>query len=265
MAKRTQNLPARPNQDKKNGLPSEEINGRRYTKYDPSLALNIVERVANGELLVDICNPEKGMPVRTTFLNWVAREPTLAQAYAAAKELSAHAMEEEAISIARKARAQNLTTQQLRAAEIAIGQLRWSAERRDRKSFGAQSNAPIVVPIQINTTLDMGENAQTNAEIQDIYTIDVKPNVVESETFREMSLEEGRKRMGLQLDEKGKRILKPRLAMDEEINRDRLEKRKAKDRARLAQKYREEKEAKRAKSISDGNDPAESDIEYGDD
>lgn len=166
-----------PRQDRKVHLPKEKIGNRYVTRYDPTVALQIVERLAEGETLATICTLDNKMPTRTTFMKWVAREPELQKAWLAARELSAMAMEEEALGTARTLLQSPGTAQNVRAAEISINQLRWSASRRDPKNFGDKGLASTIVPIHISTTLNMGENAkQMDTEIADIYTIDITPN-----------------------------------------------------------------------------------------
>lgn len=157
------------------GLKRTTIGGRTLTSYDPHLALEIVERVAEGETLVKITE-EKRFPTRGTFMKWMARVPELREAYMAARELSALAFEEEAIENARSLRKSPGTAQAVRAADIAINQLRWSASRRDPKNYGDKGLASTIVPVTIQTTLNLGEGSkQGQAEIPDIYTIDVTP------------------------------------------------------------------------------------------
>lgn len=164
-----------PVQDRKLKLPRTHIGKRFLTKYDPSLALVILERIAEGELLKDICTIENGMPAKSTFLKWVAREPELRNAYMAARELSALSFEEEAIAAARELQGSPGTAQKVGAYNAAINQLRWSASRRDPKNYGDKGLAAVVVPIQINTSLDMGTGQKVEAEMPDIYTLEVIP------------------------------------------------------------------------------------------
>lgn len=164
-----------PAQDRRLKLPREEIGGRFLTAYDPKIAVAIIEKLAEGQLLRDICTEENGMPHRTTFMKWVSREPELAQAYMAARELSAMSMEEEAIDVSRKLLVDPGTAQRVSAANTLINQLRWSASRRDPKQFGDRAQTQITVPIHITTSLDMGPGGGSIAELPDIYTIDVTP------------------------------------------------------------------------------------------
>lgn len=151
------------------------------------------------------------MPARVTFMNWVARTPELKSAYLAARELSASSMEEEAISIARGSHESPGTQQKLRGAELAIKQLQWSASRRDPKAFGERAQTNLVVPININTTLDLGvAGAEQMGDSPDIYTIDLTPEVVEPEKAVRPPIGPSPTR---------KQVLVPRLPMDAPLPR----------------------------------------------
>lgn len=164
---------AQPQQDKDAGALKRERRGNKWvTTYDPAVALGIVERIAMGELLKDICAPGSGNPHRNTFYRWIVNNPALGRAYNAARELSAQGLEEEALGIAStlQHRHKKMTGTDIRALEAAMGQFRWSAIRRDPAKYGERSTTNLVVPIQINTSLDMGGSAA--AEEQGIYTIE---------------------------------------------------------------------------------------------
>lgn len=128
------------------------------TKYTPEIALDICEQVSEGEILDVICTGQNGYPKRRTFHRWCIQFPDLAKAYSAARELSALALEEEALGLARKLKAggADITGVKVRAFEVAMAQFRWSAIRRDPKRYGAGAEKSSAVNIQINTTLDLG-------------------------------------------------------------------------------------------------------------
>src|SRR5712692_10506370 len=91
-----------PRQDRRAGLGRQRRpGGKMVTVYDPSMALEIVEKVANGELLKDICAPDSHYCHITTFRKWRIAHPELERAYSAARQISAEALEEEALSGAR--------------------------------------------------------------------------------------------------------------------------------------------------------------------
>lgn len=155
-------------------LPAIEVSGRYYTKYNPNIALDIVERVAEGELLSKIT--AKGAVPETitkqTFLRWVATVPELQTAYSAALQLSAHSFEEKAIDKAQRTADAPGSPQNVSAASLLISQYRWSAARRNPTRYSDKGNTQIVVPVNINTSLNMGTQRQTmDVEVPDIYTL----------------------------------------------------------------------------------------------
>ena len=141
---------------------------RSITKYSPELALKICEKVAEGYTLSDICKGS-GMPHRTSFQRWVMLYKDVAVSYQAARELSAQSLEDEALGLARELSGpNNFTTVKVRAIDIALQQLRWSATRRDPSKYGQKAKELITVPIQINTTLNLGGDTRDK---QGIYTL----------------------------------------------------------------------------------------------
>lgn len=181
-----------PTQDRKLGLPKTQVGKKEYTRYSPEIALAIVERIAEGELLKDITSPKADVPTvaRSTFLRWVATVPELAKAYAAATQLSALAFEEDAISTARDVANTPGTPQRVSAANALISQLRWSASRRNPTKYSDKGNTQIVVPVNINTTLSLGSGQSADTvEVPDMYTIKIDTPTVDGE-FTEVLPEE---------------------------------------------------------------------------
>jgi hypothetical protein len=165
----------RPNRERHQlKLPAIEKGGRFFTRYDPNIALDIVERIADGELLSKITakDAEPLTITKQTFLRWVSTVPELQTAYSAALQISAHAFEEKAIDKAEATAANPGSPQNVSAASLLISQYRWSAARRNPTRYSDKGNTQIVVPININTTLDLGSQRQTSdVEVPDIYTI----------------------------------------------------------------------------------------------
>lgn len=141
--------------------------------YDPVVALRVVERIAEGETLIAILKPEDGMPSREVFRKWMVNNPDLARAFLAAREISASAFEEQAIEAARAIKANPIDGTHVRATEVYINQMRWSAERRNPQQYGNRQEIKVKVPIQINTTLDLGQGAlsASTKEFPDIYSL----------------------------------------------------------------------------------------------
>lgn len=180
-----------PQLDRDRGLKSVEVQGKQFTKYDAVAAMKVIERIADGELLKDICNPkDPDAPVsKSTFMRWVANVPELAKAYAAAQQISALSFEEEAIDAARRIRNAPGSAANVSAANTFISQMRWSATRRNPTKYSDKGNTAVVVPVNISSTLNLG-NAKQNidVEIPDMYTISFTPD---SAPAKEAEVEEG--------------------------------------------------------------------------
>ncbi len=71
----------------------------RPTKYTPTLAESILERLSSGESLTSICAAEE-MPKRTTVVGWQGQHDEFATSYARARIAYADAIFDEAIEIA---------------------------------------------------------------------------------------------------------------------------------------------------------------------
>lgn len=173
-----------PQRERDMKLPRVEVGGRFYTKYDPNIALDIVERIAEGELLSKI-TAKDAVPItvtKQTFLKWVATVPELSKAYSAAMQISAHSFEEMAIDKAQTTAAMPGSPQNVSAASLLISQYRWSAARRNPTRYSDKGNTQIVVPVNISTTLDMGTGKQTaDVEVPDIYTIKIDGRIEDGE------------------------------------------------------------------------------------
>lgn len=184
----------RPSRERYNlKLPAIESSGRWFTKYNPNIALDIVERIADGELLSKITATD-AVPLtvtKQTFLRWVSSVPELQTAYSAALQLSAHSFEEKAIDKAERVALAPGSPQNVSAASLLISQYRWSAARRNPTRYSDKGNTQIVVPVNINTTLDMGSSKQTmDVEVPNIYTISVaKPDDVVEGEYEEVKSE----------------------------------------------------------------------------
>lgn len=173
-----------PQRERNMKLPVIERGGRFFTKYDPNIALDIVERIADGELLSKITDKD-AQPLtitKQTFLRWVATVPELSTAYSAAMQISAHSFEEKAIDKAERTALLPGSPQNVSAASLLISQYRWSAARRNPTRYSDKGNTQIVVPININTTLDLGTQRQTaDVEVPNIYAFNFQEKVEEAE------------------------------------------------------------------------------------
>lgn len=165
---------AQPIQDKREKLPKSMLGERFVTTYDPVKALEVVEQLAEGLTLNKICQGVPGMPSARTFKRWVVNNPDLAKAYASAIVVSASSLEEEALDTARLIAMSPKDGTHVRAAEVKITQLRWSAERRDASKFGQRNQINLRVPVQIITSLNLGDQGDS-IPAESIYTLDLTP------------------------------------------------------------------------------------------
>lgn len=212
----------RPNQDRRLGLGKvRRPGGREVTKYDPALAFRIIEKVAMGGLVYELTDPKNkdGFPSAVTFYRWLTESPELREAYNGAVELSARFMEEEALRISKSAAyaGTDPTNQRLAAVKLYMEQLRWSASRRNPKQFSEKGSLNVVIPVQINTPLDLGgQGSGVIKEIPNIYTIEAKLEVPDEITQPQgyddvKELQEKEPRGGWQLKQKRKADMEKRL------------------------------------------------------
>lgn len=73
--------------------------GGRPTKYSLSIALEICDRLSDGESLVSICRDER-MPKKTAVYEWLASKKEFADMYARAREDQADSLADEIQAIA---------------------------------------------------------------------------------------------------------------------------------------------------------------------
>jgi len=141
--------------------------------YDrEAVTLEVCERLVAGDTINKIFADRDDLPNKVTFLRWLWDDETLRAAYRAARELSAYIMEDEALDLAREIKNKPDTGTKVRAFEVALNQLRWSASRRNPREYGDRTGTNIVVPIQINTPLDLGQpGARSLEDEENVYDI----------------------------------------------------------------------------------------------
>lgn len=167
-------------QDRRAGLKTARSGKRYVSGYDPDVALQICEKIAEGYTLKALTekNNQWGFPTRETFRRWVLDYPEVSRAYAAAREMSAHALEEEALQMAYELRTGAVPKDRVRAFDVAMNQLRWSASKRNPRVYSEKAQQNFTVPIQINTSLDLGDGGQPALD-SSVYQIEA--TVVEGE------------------------------------------------------------------------------------
>jgi hypothetical protein len=139
---------------------------------DIEIGLQVIERLAVGRSLDEI-GAQKGFPSKETFLIWLIQSPPLAQAFAKAREVSGYALEEEALALLRGLKDEVMTAPKAKAIDMLVQQLRWSAEKRNPSVYSRQNNVNVQIPVQITTSLDLGEmkTGVGTAEFPNIYEL----------------------------------------------------------------------------------------------
>lgn len=144
------------------------------TPYEPEIALAICELIADGKTLVEVTDME-GMPARATVYRWLSAFPKFFDAYERAREVSAQSFEDEALRYARElTHANDFTGTKVQAYNIAMQQLRWSASRRDPQRYGQKQITNTTVPIQITTSLNLGQEGMGAPQdiAKSVYTVE---------------------------------------------------------------------------------------------
>jgi hypothetical protein len=163
-----------------------ETSGAAITGLSPA-DFAVIEQLALGRDLTTLQN--EGLAPDGWLLR-VMKDPELARFYAAAREMSAYSLEEEAIARLRRAAEapKKLVQGELRAIEALVGQLRWSAAKRNPNVFSEKAAVHVTVPIQINTSLDMGEaQSQGTAQFPNIYEVGTaRPTILDAEVVQEV-------------------------------------------------------------------------------
>ncbi len=132
--------------------------GRPPSVFRPELVVEIVERIAEGETLSSICKGD-GMPNPGTFRKWALARKEVWEALQAARALKADSLFDEAMDMAREIKDNPGTAQHVRAFDVAMSHLRWAAGKLNPQRYSDRSQIVFTVPIQINTTLDLGQGA----------------------------------------------------------------------------------------------------------
>ena len=97
--------------------------GGRPSTYSPGIAMMICERLAEGDLAVDIC-AEDGFPSLSTLQRWKEEHPEFGAMHARARIAQAHACAERAVKHGRAATAVDAA-----AARVQFDADRWLAGR----------------------------------------------------------------------------------------------------------------------------------------
>lgn len=151
-------------------------------KYSDDQIERIIERVAAGATLTAIVK-EDGMPTAATVRARIVGVKRFRDLWDTAKSLRASCYFDEALDISRRLSDKALAlgeetkwskedTNNVAALRISIDTLKFAAARLDPASYGERAVGTPIVPIQINTTLSLGQDGRPPAETQgDVYTL----------------------------------------------------------------------------------------------
>lgn len=103
---------------------------QKPTDPDPGLCVQIIERVSNGELLVEICR-EREMPLPATFLRWVSLDPTLEAGYREALSIQTDVHADEIMLVTQGTDAQT--------ARVQLDALKFRVERMNPTKYGPRA------------------------------------------------------------------------------------------------------------------------------
>lgn len=179
--------PIRPKNEKY--LPRTKIGNIDLPAVNPEIIFKVCNLVKQGETTPKAC---EGLISYDTFMRWVMISQEAARTYMAAREISAYALEDEALGMIRALRDEPGDSNRVRAFDVGINQMRWSAARRNPRVFSEKAAVKITVPIQINTGLNL-DPKQPAGEVTSgdtsVYTLEAKVETVqESETTAEQAM-----------------------------------------------------------------------------
>lgn len=139
-------------------LRGETLGGRYVTTFEPITALRICEMVAEGKTMNEIFTEENRGVVcsKRTWFSWVMNYKDCAFMYNAARAISAYELEDLALQELKTLKDMPGSPQKVAAYRALVDQYRWSAGRRNPTVFSEKAPVNLTVPIQINTTLDLG-------------------------------------------------------------------------------------------------------------
>ena len=122
----------------------------RPTCFSESIAAEICRRLADGELLRDICRPMR-MPDRDTVRRWLAENGPFRSQYAIARDPQADALAEEAIHVARNARAGTASARRLQ-----VDAIKWLTAKLAPKRYGEKVVADMAARTSIGDAIEKG-------------------------------------------------------------------------------------------------------------
>ena len=122
----------------------------RPIRFSETLGAEICRRLADGELLRDICRPTR-MPGRETVHRWLAENSPFRSQYAIARDHMADALAEEAIHIARNAKASTASARRLQ-----VDTIKWLAAKLAPRRYGEKVVPAAAAKASIGDAIEKG-------------------------------------------------------------------------------------------------------------
>jgi hypothetical protein len=122
----------------------------RPTQFSEALAAEICRRLADGQLLGDICRPTR-MPSRDTVRRWQNENSPFRDRYAVSRDQQADALAEEAIHIARNADPDSVTVCRLQ-----IDTIKWLIAKIAPRRYGEKVVPDATVKVSIGDAIEKG-------------------------------------------------------------------------------------------------------------
>lgn len=163
----------------------------------------VIEDVADGLTLKDAC-AKKGRPSPQTFRKWLQSNPELSKAWLMAKEFRSHVYFDRVVEIAKilsdgegKAAGLGLNSNQIRALQVAIDGFKFAAARLNPRDYGERVPINPVIPIQITTSLNLGQEGPPRPAEANIWHLQATPIEVDATPVEPLSLPaQGTRRTG---------------------------------------------------------------------
>lgn len=152
---------------------------RKDASYDPVLAAQILEHVADGYTLKEACTK---LPVYVSpqqFKRWVLAHNSLRKIWETAKNMRASALFDHANELARRLETTVYgpgDASKVNALRTAIETYKWSAGKLSPQEFGDKTPNMPTIAIQINTGLDLGAGAGPG-ELPEVFDYKIIANV----------------------------------------------------------------------------------------
>lgn len=126
--------------NKQSSIDCSKNKGGRPSKYSLTIALEICDRIADGESLVSICRDER-MPKKTAVYEWLLRHKEFAEIYARAREDQADTLADEIHAIADEL-PQQVVDEKGNATRYDSAYVQWQKNRVDARKWVAAKLKP---------------------------------------------------------------------------------------------------------------------------